>query len=245
MYSDAGSHRPWPLGSSRWQLASHKPRLGLSFLGSLRGHKPVSPTGKAGPAHAAPRPRADTACAQTRKLRPPEEKRLAEHHHVGETRSSWPGQADRPSSPTQPPTQAPPRPQKRVRSGSARRQDGRMRRGPSARRRARALTCGKRCRGCASRACPVCSSRRRSSDAASGEEAGARSRAAVGARRGFAPQAATPLQAAPEWRVFPGSISPEPRPSLFSRLPLAALTVLPLLRRRSIARFGSRRKSIP
>lgn len=35
MYSDAGSHKPWPLGSSRWQLASHKPRLGLSFLGSL------------------------------------------------------------------------------------------------------------------------------------------------------------------------------------------------------------------
>ena len=37
MYSEAGYHRPCPLGSSRWQLASHKPRLGLSFLGSLRG----------------------------------------------------------------------------------------------------------------------------------------------------------------------------------------------------------------
>lgn len=35
MYSDAGSHKPWPLGSSLWQLANHKPRLGLSFFGSL------------------------------------------------------------------------------------------------------------------------------------------------------------------------------------------------------------------
>ena len=47
---------------------------------------------------------------------------------------------------------------------------------PFRRQRARALTCGRRCRGCASLACPACSSRRRSSDAASGEEARTRLR---------------------------------------------------------------------
>ena len=88
----------------------------------------------------------------------------------------------------------------------ARRRDGRMRKGPSARRRARALTCGKRCRDCASRACPVCSSRRRSSDAASGAEAGARSRRGPGPGR-------HPTQAARAWRVSPARprrVPPQP-----------------------------------
>ena len=72
MYSDAGSHRPCPLGSRRWQLASHKPRLGLSFLGSLRSRRPVSAMGRRGPAHTARGPPANPSRAQTRELRPPE-----------------------------------------------------------------------------------------------------------------------------------------------------------------------------
>lgn len=182
MYSEAGSHRPWPLGSSRWQLASHKPRLGLSFLGSLRSHKPVS----------------------TR---------------VPALRAARAGRAPfrlEPVLPAPPPSPLPtykykPRAkQRKARAQSWLREEGKT--GACA----RALTCGKRCRGCASRACPVCSSRRRSSDAASGKEAGAWSWAAVQAQRGLAPPAAAPRQAAQACRISPGPILPEPRPSPFS-----------------------------
>lgn len=92
-------------------------------------------------------------------------------------------------------------------------QSAHMRTRTFARQHARALTCERRCRGCASRAYPECSSRRRSSDAASGEEAGAWSRADVRTRRGLAPPAAAPIRAALAFRVSPGPISPQPLPS--------------------------------
>lgn len=45
--------------------------------------------------------------------------------------------------------------------------------------------------------------------------------------------------------VFLGLILPEPRPSPFSCLQSAALTVSPLLRRPNLARCGARRKLVP
>lgn len=97
MYSEAGSHRPCPLGSSRWQLASHKPRLGLSFLGSLRGPRARERDGKVRPAHTARGPPANPARALPGRDRP------ARH----------PRAAQAPPSPAAGPARAPPEPRPR------------------------------------------------------------------------------------------------------------------------------------
>lgn len=179
MYSDAGSHRPCPLGSSRWQLASHKPRLGLSFLGSLRGPRARERDGKVRPAHTARGPPANPARALPGRQARPASSRSA-------------GAAPARCAPRQSPA-----PGAKAR---ARRRGGRMRKRPCA------PTCGRRCRGCASRACPVCSSRRRSSDAASGAEAGARSQRPPGSRP-------PPRSGGRGLESLPGPTSPSPAPA--------------------------------
>lgn len=218
MYSDAGSHKPWPLGSSRWQLASHKPRLGLSFLGSLQSHEPVSPW--AAPRSCRPSSRDGTrwphpCCQETSP--PPHRESTARLGAQGRKQASKEKSAQRqsadksqrgpkaggppalpflsrpnppcsaPSILLHPQTQGSPQPEKdacAIVAPCAGKHE-RMRTRILARQHARALTCGRKCRGCASRACPVCSSRRRSSDAASGEKAGVWSRAVVRAQRGL------------------------------------------------------------
>lgn len=116
----------------------------------------------------------------------------------------------------------------------------RLRVGALARHHARALTCGRRCRGCGSHACLVCSSRRRSSVAASGDGAGT---GLAGGREDclHAPAAAPARGPEP---VAPAAEPGPARPHSSYSLPSAVLTVWPLLRRQSLAMGGPMRKLV-
>lgn len=170
--------------------------------------------GRAGPAHAARRPpfnpnrEAPSTRAQQRNLRPQREAPIAQRHLVGnsrraensrvvEVRPSFPVRThvllDRSFSSFPPNLKFKLRPRELACAiVASRHQKGHMRTSTCVSQHARALTCGRRCHDCASRAYPECSSRRRSSDAASGEEAGAWSRAAVRPVGASSPQ--TPLR---------------------------------------------------
>lgn len=89
----------------------------------------------------------------------------------------------------------------------------------------------------------MCSSRRRSSVAASGEGAGSGWWVAVGGGLSSRPAVTPP----PEGLSLPAPRGPTPYqscPNKFYRLPSAVLTVLPLLRRQNLAMGGSPRKLV-
>lgn len=224
---------PQALPAGVQSLAVGQPQTSpwVVFLGKPAGPRARERDGKVRPGSYRPRtssepcPRADQEAEAPREIQV--HSASSRSADAAETRSRGPS----PARPGPHPSPAP------IAKARARRRDGRMRKGPSARRRARALTCGKRCRDCASRACPVCSSRRRSSDAASGAEAGARSRRRPEPRP-------SPYSGGPGLASLPRPTSPSSAPARYSDSS-PALTVSPLRRRRGLARFGSPRKSVP
>lgn len=174
-----GPARSGPVAGS-WPATN--PASGCPSWEACGGREPVSATGR---------------CA--RLIPPADLLRTQPARSRGDRPARHPRAAQAPPPPAARPARAPPPARRRVRGGGA----GACASGPA---RAGAPTCGRRCRGCASRACPVCSSRRRSSDAASGAEAGARSQRPPGSRP-------PPRSGGRGLESLPGPTSPSPAPA--------------------------------